>query len=106
MLSAEQIVNGITVLTVSYAYDVFGYQISRTETVMGSAASVTKFAYDISDRGSAYSTVVSPMWAELDASGTLTMRYFLGDGEGEKLARSNATEAIWMLTDRQGSVRC
>jgi len=33
------------------------------------------------------------------------MRYVLGDGEGEKLARSNATEATWMLTDRQGSVR-
>ncbi len=40
MLSTTRIVDGITVLTVTYAYDVFGYLVQRTETV-GGAASVT-----------------------------------------------------------------
>jgi hypothetical protein len=51
-------------------------------------------------------TTTSPLWAELNPSGTTTERY-LTDGSGTLVARSGSqTDGVaWLLTDSQGSVR-
>jgi len=81
-------------------YDVFGNRLTQTVT-NSSGTTTTEFAYDNAGDGS------PNIWADLDASGSVTTRRIFGAGVNEPLARitvSSGTVA-WYLTDRQGSIR-
>jgi len=89
---------GIILSEADYTYDIFDRRIAKTVDADGDgtgAAETTRFVYD-----------GDHVWADFDASGTITARYLFGDRIDEILARwqpGNGT--AWYLTDRLGTVR-
>jgi RHS repeat-associated protein len=102
---------GTLIQRVDFKYDVFGNRIEQD--VNTGTTVTTRFAMD----GWKWSGNVSQpvgnenwdVWADLDASNNLLVRYVNGDSVDQHAARviiggANAGVA-WYLTDRQGSVR-
>src|SRR5436309_4490415 len=86
---------GTLLLSIDYKYDVFGNRIEQDKWTSGTGHVVTRFAYDGSD-----------VWADLDGSSNLTMRYLLGESIDERFARVNSSgTAAWYLVDHLGSVK-
>ena len=85
--------NGSTVLaSVSYSYDVYGQQISRSDSSTGWVG----YGYNLSGN----------IWADVSSSGSLQMRRIFGDDADEPLARETASGTVaWYLVDHLGSVR-
>jgi len=85
-------------LRLEFKYDVFNRRIERSRDPDGdgsATATVTRFAFDGQN-----------IWADLDASSSLTMRRLFGDGADQVLTRLSSTNVVaWYLTDRLGSVR-
>jgi RHS repeat-associated protein len=80
--------------SVTYVYDVEGHRVAQNSTAGG----VTSFAYDGQN-----------VWADLDGSNHVLVRYLYGDGTDKILTRTqgtgvNATVTAY-LTDHLGSVR-
>jgi RHS repeat-associated protein len=95
MISAQEVKGGVTTL-VAFTYDVFGNRIEKDVTVNGTTT-VTRFAYDGPE-----------VWADLNGSNSLIMRYIHGDTVDQLFARivpGSQTTVTWYLTDRLGSVR-
>ena len=91
--------NGSATLTIDFKYDIWGNRIERDYDPDGAgatAATVLKMAYD--QDGNA--------WADLDNSGSLTIRRLYG-GVDNLIARIPASTGNedWYLTDYLGSVR-
>jgi RHS repeat-associated protein len=83
----------------AYTYDVFGNRIQENRDPDGDAGSqehtVTRFLYDGAE-----------VWADLDVSNNVQVRYLRGDVVDQLFARLKADgTAAWYLTDRLGSVR-
>jgi RHS repeat-associated protein len=86
-------------LTVTYTYDVLGNRVQQDKWKSGGSTVTTRFAYHGQN-----------VWADLDGSNTLQVRYLYGDGVDQILGRivssgqPNAGVA-WYLTDHLGSAR-
>ncbi len=92
MTSAIDVVNG---MQATYGYDALGRRI-ESDVTLGAVTTVTRFANDDTRQ----------VWADMDGSNALQMRYLRGDSLLWLPARiSGGGTAAWMLDDRMGSVR-
>jgi RHS repeat-associated protein len=85
-------------LTVTYTYDVDDRLVQQAKWVSGGSTVTTRYAYDGEN-----------VWADLDGSNNLLVRYVYGDGMDQVLTRTvasgpNAGVAVY-FTDNLGSVR-
>jgi RHS repeat-associated protein len=85
-------------LTVTYTYDVEGHLVEQDKWKTGGSAATTRFAYDGDN-----------VWADLDGSNNLLVRYLFGDKTDQILTRTvasgtNVGVALYQ-TDNLGSVR-
>jgi RHS repeat-associated protein len=86
---------GQTQVSASYTFDVFGNRNGSTVMVVNSGTVVTRYAFD-----------GNTMWAQLDSSNNLQMRYIAGAQADQYFARVDAYNTVgWYLTDHLGSVR-
>jgi len=97
-------------LAADYAYDAFGNRIAKAVDSDGDGplnSEVLRFALD--GWNSAKATPIGnenwDVWADLDATGSLTTRYLRGDIVDEVFARAEAGFEYWYLNDSQGSMR-
>jgi RHS repeat-associated protein len=86
-------------LTVTYTHDVLGNRVQQDKWKTGGSTVTTRFAYDGEN-----------VWADMDGSNALQVRYFFGDGVDQILARTVSTGqpnagVAWYLADRLGSIR-
>jgi RHS repeat-associated protein len=84
-------------LMARFQYDVFGRRIESEVDADGGgpgASELTRFTYD-----------GATIWADLDASGSLTTRRLFGDAVDQLVARVSGSAVGWYLTDHLGSVR-
>ena len=81
---------------VTYKYGVFGNRIEQDTTTAGqSTPTVQRYAYN-----------GNMIWADLNGSNNVTMRYLNGDAVDQLLAREDSSGNVgWYLTDHLGSVR-
>jgi RHS repeat-associated protein len=99
LTSATRVVSGVTQLQVTYTYDVFGNLVQESRYQPSTGTVTTRHAYDGQN-----------VWADLDTSNNVLVRYVYGVGPDQPLARivaagqPNAGLAFY-LTGRQGSVR-
>jgi RHS repeat-associated protein len=83
------------VLSLSEKYDVYGRRIEEDRWTSTTGTVVTRFGYDGAN-----------VWADLDGSNNLLMRYVRPDGVDALGARESSTGTVaWYGTDNQGSVR-
>ncbi len=77
-----------------------GIEIAKIEIV-------TRYAYDGWNpaKGTPVGTENFQAWATLDASSSLTTRYFNGDVVDQVFARVDQNGSAWLYTDHLGSVR-
>jgi RHS repeat-associated protein len=96
LTSVRQTSNGSTnLLLVTYTYDVFGQRATEAKWKTGGSTVTTRFAYD-----------GQQVWAELNTSNVVQIRYVFGDGLTQLWARIDVGVGLrWELTDRLGSVR-
>ncbi len=106
----------ITGATTTYHYDHRNRLVNVTDAnVGGNPLQTVEFTYDVLNRRIAKSVngAVShflfnrdQVWADADATGTITARYFLGSRLDEMLARYWPGRGVdWYLTDNLGTVR-
>jgi len=107
-LDSEQ--NLVLDRTADYVYDAFGNRIAKSVDWDGDGPlnpEVLRFALD--GWNSAKATPVGnenwDVWADLDATGSLTTRYLRGDVVDEVFARAEAGFEYWYWNDAQGSMR-
>jgi RHS repeat-associated protein len=86
-------------LTVTYTYDVDDRLVQQAKWVSGGSTVTTRYAYDGEN-----------VWADLDGSNNLLVRYVFGDGSDQVLTRTEASGqsnpgVAEYFTDRLGSVR-
>ncbi len=85
-------------LLLTYTYDVEGQLVGQQKWVTGGSTVTTRYAYDGQN-----------VWADLDGSNTLLVRYVAGDRTDQVLTRTVASGAnagvSFYLTDNLGSVR-
>jgi YD repeat-containing protein len=98
LISVTQVVSGVTQLQVTYTYDVFANRVQDSTYKPSTGTVVTRHAYDGSN-----------VWADLDTSNNVLVRYIYRNGADQVFARivtsgANAGLAFY-LTDRLGSVR-
>jgi len=106
MIHAEHSVGGSVVLAQDNIYDAFIDRIATSVSVYGGTAVTTSYAYDLNSVGSGITRNVNNLWAELDASGNIAIRYFNGAGANNHVARTGSgIDNAWLLSDRQGSIR-
>jgi len=117
MTSAVQSGGGNDLYSVTYAYDVFGNRIQEEEDADGAgggSAVTTRFAlegYKVrqdtwGNRSSFVGTENWDVWADLDGSNNLKIRYVRGDVVDELFSRVKSDGTVaWYLIDRMGSVR-
>ena len=109
MVSAvETASGGAAEVEVTYKYDVFGNRLEKDVTVVGpDATTTTRYAYDGWNpaKAGAVGTANFDIWATLDGSSSLTMRYLDGDAVDQVFARVDASGTAWLYTDHLGSVR-
>jgi RHS repeat-associated protein len=100
MTSVRQTSDGSTnLLTVTYTYDFLADRVQQDKWETGGGTVTTRFAYDEQN-----------IWADLDGTNTLQVRYLYGDASDQILARTVSSGqpnagVSWYLTDHQGSVR-
>ncbi len=94
LTSVRQTSNGSTnLLTLTYTYDALDHLIKQEKWQSGGSTTTTRFSYDGRN-----------VWAELDGSNNVQVRYVWGDATAQLFARiDTATE--WVLTDHLGTVR-
>jgi RHS repeat-associated protein len=106
--------DGTLLMNAAYRYDVFGNRLEKDVWTAASGTVVSRFAYDgwkngADALGRTDSTVGNEnwdVWADLDATGSLTTRYLRGDVVDQVFAQVPAGGQIqWLLTDHLGSVR-
>ena len=89
---------GIILKEATYTYDVFDRRIAKTVDLDGAgpqAPTTTRFVYD-----------GNHVWADLNATGQILVRYLHGAGTDELLARWRPGDGTaWYLTDHLGTVR-
>jgi RHS repeat-associated protein len=92
--------DGVNVsLAVTYAYDVSSRRVEQDKWATGGTVTVTRFAYDGQN-----------VWADLDGSNNILVRYLYGGTADQILARVASpgqpnAGAAYYLVDRLGSVR-
>jgi RHS repeat-associated protein len=108
---------GTLQLRADYKYDVFGSRIEKAVDDDGSGpngTTTTRFVLDgwkvkqdsLGNRTEQIGNENWDVWADLDGSNALQMRYLRGDAVDELFARvSSGGTAAWYLQDRLGSVR-
>jgi RHS repeat-associated protein len=92
--------------SVVFKYDAFGNRIE--EDVTTTSTVTTRFALDGWNpaKGDAIGTENFDVWADMDGSNHLTMRYVRGDAVDQIFAREDSGGTVaWYLLDRLGSVR-
>jgi RHS repeat-associated protein len=99
LTSAGQKLDGVTTtFTVSYTYDALGERVQEDRWRLSTGTVTTKYAYDGLN-----------VWADLDGSNTLKVRYLYGYGVDQPLARivpgAGSNPVVAYLGDRLGSVR-
>ncbi len=94
LTSVRQTSNGTTnLLTLTYTYDALNHLVKQEKWQSGGSTVTTRFSYDGRN-----------VWAELDGSNNIQVRYVWGEGTAQLFARiDTATE--WVLTDHLGTVR-
>ncbi len=94
LTSVRQTSNGTTnLLTLTYTYDALNHLVKQEKWQSGGSTVTTRFSYDGRN-----------VWAELDGSNNVQVRYVWGEGTAQLFARiDTATE--WVLTDHLGTVR-
>jgi RHS repeat-associated protein len=87
---------GSVLMLATYTYDALGDRIEKDVwTSSSGTTTVTRFAYDGGN-----------VFADLDSSNTLQVRYLLGDQPDQFFARiTTGSGASWFLPDREGSIR-
>jgi RHS repeat-associated protein len=100
---------GAVVQEVDFKYDWFGNRVQK-DVIVGGTTTTQRFALDGWDpaKSAGQGTSNWDVWADLDGSNNLTMRYLRGDVVDQVFARVawngvTATPA-WLLTDHLGSV--
>jgi RHS repeat-associated protein len=108
---------GSNLYTVDYKYDVFGNRIEQVEDVDGAGATAsvtTRFAWEgakvMQDAWQRRTTPVGTenwnIWADVDGSNGLKVRYVRGDEVDQLFSRVKVDGSVASyLTDRMGSVR-
>jgi RHS repeat-associated protein len=100
LTSVRQTSDGSTnLLTMTFTYDVLGNRAQQDKWKTGGSTVTTRFAYDGQN-----------VWADLDGTNNLLVRYLYGSGADQILARVVSSGqpnvgVAWYLTDRLGSVR-
>jgi RHS repeat-associated protein len=98
MTSAKEVISGVTQVQVTYTYDVFNNRVLEQKYVNGPGTTTTRHAY-----------VGSNVWADLDTSNNVLVRFIYGDHVDQPFARivTSGTQAglSFYLTDNLGSVR-
>ncbi len=103
-------------LTASYKYDVFGNRLEQDYFEIPLATTqVQRYAYDGWDPATpaGSGTENFSIWADLNATSSLTTRYLRGDAVDQVFARvdlvttlgGSTFQPFWYLTDQQGSIR-
>jgi RHS repeat-associated protein len=86
------------ILTDYFTYDIDDRLVQQQKWVTGGSTVTTRYAYDGQN-----------VWADLDGSNNLLVRYVCGDGMDQVLTRtvaSGTSVGVWAyFTDNQGSVR-
>jgi len=83
------------VLTVTYAYDVFGNRVKEDKWSSGPGLVTTKFVY-----------LGQEVYLDLNNANAVQTRYIEGDQQDEMLVRIGSGNVVsWYLTDIRGSVR-
>jgi RHS repeat-associated protein len=87
---------GSVLMLATYTYDALGDRIEKDVwTSASGTTTVTRFAYD-----------GHQVFADLDGSNNLQVRYLLGDQPDQYFARiTTGSGASWFLPDREGSIR-
>jgi RHS repeat-associated protein len=97
MISAVEVVDGVTVLSIAYTYDVFGNRVAEM-VMQGDSTTTTQYVYDASNT----------LYATADNSGTIQMWYIAGvQGPDTWLAQVDNTgsgNSAWLLDNYQGSI--
>jgi RHS repeat-associated protein len=94
LISAQDVISGLQ-MQGTYVYDALGKRIEKDVWTQSSGNSVTRFACESGE-----------IWADLNSTNGLQIRYLRGSGVLELLARvSNGAIVAWFLLDRMGSVR-
>ncbi len=99
LTSVAELSNGVTTtLLITYSYDVQGNLVQQQKWTSGTGTVTTRFAYDGAN-----------VWADLDGSNNLLVRYVFGDAPDQIETRTvasgpNAGVAVY-FTDMLGSVR-
>jgi RHS repeat-associated protein len=99
LLTVRKTSDGSTnTLLVTYTYDVQGQRVQQDKWVSGGSTVTTRFAFDGAN-----------VWADLDNSNTMLVRYLNGDGANQVLARtvaSGVNAGRWVyFADMLGSIR-
>ena len=100
---------------VEYRYDALGNRVEQDVTpyTSGTAGTtvVSRFAYDMwkASGGHLMSPEYADVWADLNGSSSLIIRYMNGDGIDQHFARmdyaSSTYTPSWLFTDNEGSIR-
>jgi RHS repeat-associated protein len=117
LTDVHETAGGNEIYTATYTYDVFNDRISENEDADGAgpgAAVMTHFAWEGSkvqqdawqNRNSFIGTENRDVWADLDGSNNLKVRYVRGNAVDQLFSRIKSDGTVaWYLTDRLGSVR-
>jgi RHS repeat-associated protein len=117
LTDVHETAGGNEIYTVTYTYDVFNDRISQAEDSDGTgpgAPVTTHFAWEgekvnqdaWQNRDAFAGTENWDIWADLDGSNNLKMRYVRGDTVDQLFARIKSDGTVaWYLTDRMESVR-
>src|SRR5262249_48324361 len=85
---------GTLTMQADYTYDALGNRQSKAVTQNGTTTT-TRFTYDGSD-----------VWADMDNTNTMKVRYLHGDAVDQLFGRYDATNGTaWYIQDHLGSVR-
>src|SRR5262249_43282038 len=95
LTSVKQMSLGTTLMLLTYTYDVEDHLVQEQKWKLGGSTLTTRHAPD----GEA-------TWDDLDGTNSVLVRYLVGDGIDQPLARTLASGAVSVyLVDRLGSVR-
>jgi RHS repeat-associated protein len=97
MTSAAEVVDGVTVLSIAYSYDVFGNRVGEM-VLQGDSETTTEYLYDASNT----------LYATAGSSGTVQM-WYMADVQGPdtwlaQLDNTGSGNSAWLLSDYEGSV--
>src|SRR4029078_2536128 len=83
------------VFTAVYTYDALNRRVQEDRWVTGGSTITTRYAF----------ATGREVWAELDGSNVVQVRWLCGQGETQVLAHIDTNGVRWLLADKQGTVR-